>query len=171
METTLELHVEDEFAELIDAASLEAVVTATLQRHSSELGPEVELALLITCDETLQALNRDYRGIDAPTDVLSFAAQEALDTEPDLALPPELAAELDRRLGDIVIAYPYAARQAAQFGNSVAAELRLLAIHGTLHLLGYDHATPEEESAMWAEQEAILAPLGEAEIARRIYPE
>jgi probable rRNA maturation factor len=171
MEVSVELHIDDEFAELIDVASLEAVVAATLQRHSDELGPEVELTLLITSNEAVQALNRDYRGIDAPTDVLSFAAQEALDTEPDLALPPELAAELDRRLGDIVIAYSYAAQQATQFGNTVAAELRLLAVHGTLHLLGYDHATPEEEATMWAEQEAILAPLGEAEMARRVYPE
>jgi probable rRNA maturation factor len=171
MQVSVELDVDDEFTELVDKASLEAVVAATLQRHSGELGPEVELALLITSNETVQALNCDYRGIDAPTDVLSFAAQEALDTEPDLALPPELAAALDRRLGDIVIALPYAAQQAAQFGNTVAAELRLLAIHGTLHLLGYDHATPEEEAAMWAEQEAILAPLGEAAMARRVYPE
>jgi probable rRNA maturation factor len=86
-------------------------------------------------------------------------------------LPPELAAEMDRHLGDVVIAYPYAERQAQRFGNSLAAELRLLAIHGTLHLLGYDHATSDEEEAMWAEQEAILAPLGEANLARRTYGE
>jgi probable rRNA maturation factor len=86
-------------------------------------------------------------------------------------LPPELAEELDRHLGDVVIAYPYAERQAQQFGNSAAAELRLLAVHGTLHLLGYDHASPEEEEEMWAVQEAILAPLGEATLARRTYDE
>jgi probable rRNA maturation factor len=171
MENVIDLQIDDEFAGLVDAESLEAVVAATLHRHHTELGPVVEVSLVITRDEAVQALNRDYRGIDAPTDVLSFAAQEAREDEPALALPPELAAELDRRLGDIVIAYPYASRQAQQFGNSVAAELRLLAIHGTLHLLGYDHAVPEEEEAMWAEQEAILAPLGEAMMARRNYGE
>ena len=70
-----------------------------------------------------------------------------------------------------MIAYPYAARQAERFGNSVRAELRLLAVHGTLHLLGHDHATQAEEDAMWAIQEAILAPLGDAAVARRRYEE
>ena len=135
------------------------------------MGDAVEVALVITDDEAVQALNRDYRGIDAPTDVLSFAAQEDAAGEPDLDLPADLAAEIDRHLGDVIIAYPYAAHQAERFGNSVGAELRLLAIHGTLHLLGYDHATPEEEDAMWAEQEAILFPLGEASMARRNYEE
>ena len=135
------------------------------------MGNAVEVVLVITGDESVQALNRDYRGIDAPTDVLSFAAQEDGAGEPDLALPADLAAELERHLGDVIIAYPYAARQAERFGNSVGAELRLLAIHGTLHLLGYDHATPEEEEAMWAEQEAILSPLGEESMMRRNYEE
>jgi probable rRNA maturation factor len=167
----VDIQVDDEYAELVDVQSLVAVVTATLRQHPEDLNDEVEVALVVTSDEAVQALNRDYRGIDSPTDVLSFSAQEAAPAEPDLAFPAELAAELDRQLGDIVIAYPYASGQAQHFGNSVAAELRLLAIHGTLHLLGYDHATPEEEEAMWAEQEAILSPLGEASMARRTYAE
>ena len=72
-------------------------------------------------------------------------------------------------LGDIVIAYPYAARQAVRFGNSTAAEVRLLTVHGVLHLLGYDHATPAEEAAMWAIQEQVLAAFGDAALARRAY--
>ncbi len=165
------LQIDDAYAALVEGSGLQAVVAATLQRHSDELGDAAEVSLVITSDEAVQSLNRDFRGVDAPTDVLSFAAQESLDTEPHVVLPPELAAELDRHLGDVVIAYPYAEHQAQRFGNSVAAELRLLAIHGTLHLLGYDHATPDDEEAMWAEQEAILAPLGEANMARRTYPE
>src|SRR5512139_3189413 len=171
MDFLIDIQVDEEYAELVASQRLEAVVSAVLQRHQDELGDEVEVALVVTSDEAVQALNREYRGIDSPTDVLSFAAQEAAAAEPDLALPPELAAEMDRHLGDIVIAYPYASRQAQHFGNTVAAELRLLAIHGTLHLLGYDHATPEEEETMWAEQEAILAPLGEADMVRRVYEE
>ncbi len=171
MHMVIDLQVDEEFAPLVNVEDLRQGVAATLEQHAAELGDAVEIALLITGDDSIQELNRTYRGVDAPTDVLSFSAQEASEGEPDLALPPELAAEFDRRLGDIVIAYPYAQRQAQHFGNSVASELRLLAIHGTLHLLGYDHADPDEEEAMWAVQEAILSPLGDASIARRVYEE
>ena len=64
-------------------------------------------------------------------------------------------------LGDILIAFPYTVRQAARHGNAVDAELRLLAVHGTLHLLGYDHDTPEAEAVMWAIQEAMLGKFGD----------
>jgi probable rRNA maturation factor len=167
----IELQIDDEYVALVDGPGLEAVVSATLERHRGVLSDAAELTLVVTGDEAVQVLNREFRGINAPTDVLSFAAQESLESAPDLVLPPELAAEMDRHLGDVVIAYPYAERQAQQFGNSIAAELRLLAIHGTLHLLGFEHATPDEEEVMWAEQEAILAPLGEAGMARRAYTE
>ena len=63
-------------------------------------------------------------------------------------------------LGDIIIALPYAARQAAAAGHAAEAELQLLAVHGTLHLLGYDHASPEEKAAMWSAQTAVLTQLG-----------
>ena len=171
MELYVDVQVDEAFAGLVDVAPLQTVVEGTLRRHADELGDEVEVALRITDDAEIQMLNSAYRGIDAPTDVLSFAAHEVGADEPALDLPPDLAAELARHLGDIVISYPYAERQAAQFGNSLGAELRLLAIHGTLHLLGYDHAAPDEEAAMWAEQEAILTPYGDAAIARRTYPD
>ena len=170
MESFIDIQIDEPFESLVDAADLQAVVLATLRRHPEELGEEAAVTLYITGDAEVQALNRTYRGVDAPTDVLSFGAHEGED-DPVLNLPPELAAELDRHLGDIVISFPYAERQAQQFGNSTAAELRLLAIHGTLHLLGYDHAAPDEEAAMWAEQEAILTPYGDAAIARRNYPD
>ena len=171
MELLIDFQIDEAFERLVDAQDLETLVAATLQRHADELSEAVEITLRITDDAEMQALNHAYRGVDSSTDVLSFAAHEESEDEPALALPPELAAELERHLGDIVISYPYAERQARQFGNSVAAELRLLAIHGTLHLLGYDHAAPDEEEAMWAEQEAILAPYGDAAIARRNYPD
>jgi probable rRNA maturation factor len=171
MELLIDVQVDEAFSELVNTADLQEVMAATLRRHSEELGEVVEITLRITDDVEMQALNQAYRGVDAATDVLSFAAHETGADEPPLDLPAELAAELARHWGDIVIAYPYAARQAAQFGNSIPAELRLLAIHGTLHLLGYDHAAPDEEAAMWAEQEAILTPYGDAAIARRNYPD
>ena len=167
MSDTITIQVDEAFFELVDEANLTHVLAHLLQHLAR---PTAALTLVVTDDAAVQELNRDYRGVDAPTDVLSFAAQESAPSAPALAgLPPELAEELSNYLGDIIIAYPYAARQAAHYQNSVAAELRLLAVHGVLHLLGYDHATAEEEAAMWALQSAVLAPFGDAHLSQRTY--
>jgi probable rRNA maturation factor len=162
--------VDDEFAPLIDSAALISAIVETLRQAGVA---EAALALAIAGDEEVRQLNCEYLGIDAATDVLSFAAQsfpeqgpstraEGGETPPPhIVVPTELLAEVERHLGDIIIAYPYAARQAAQYGNSLLSELRMLAVHGTLHLLGYDHDTPEAEARMWAAQEAVLALYGD----------
>jgi len=165
---TVDVQVDEAFAEYVDAHDLAVVAAATLHHAGVD---RAALTVVVTDDDALQTLNRDYRRVDAPTDVLSFSAQEAADTDPQLVLPPELAAEMGQYLGDIVIAFPYAARQAAHFANSVAAELRLLTVHGVLHLLGYDHATAEDEAVMWGVQERVLTPFGDAAITRRTYDE
>ena len=165
----IDLQVDEAFALLVDSQNLTAVIEATLQREQQM---HAALTVVITSDEVVQQLNLDYRGVDAPTDVLSFANQdEPTEESPltQLALPLELMAEMAAYLGDIIIAYPYAAQQAAHYGNSIAAELRLLAVHGTLHLLGYDHATAEEEAAMWTIQRAVLAPFGDQALTERLY--
>lgn len=167
MSDTITVQVDEPFLDLVDEADLTNVLTQLLAHVAR---PTAALTLVVTDDESVQELNRDYRGVDAPTDVLSFAAQENAPSAPELAaLPPELAAEFAGYLGDVIIAYPYATRQAAYYQNSTAAELRLLAVHGVLHLLGYDHATPEEEATMWALQSTILAPFGDAHLSQRTY--
>jgi probable rRNA maturation factor len=108
------------------------------------------LTLLLTDDAQIQQLNRDFRGEDKPTDVLSFPAGATL---------PGMG-EAVAYLGDIAISAPYAQRQAQAAGHPLTAELQLLAIHGVLHLLGYDHGEPEEKADMWAAQTAVLAALG-----------
>lgn len=118
-------------------------------RHQGRPG---ELTLVITDDEGIQALNRDFLGVDAPTDVLSFSAQE--DGGPFVAAP-----DAGGYLGDVILSYPRAVEQARQQGHSTEQELNLLVVHGVLHLLGYDHAGAEEKAAMWAQQEAILELL------------
>ncbi|MHB8577217.1 MAG: rRNA maturation RNase YbeY, partial [Dehalococcoidia bacterium] len=109
------------------------------------------VSIVITDDETVRRLNRDYRGYDEPTDVLSFGLSElakpATDDEepaPEFVLPPDSGAEL----GEVIIAYPTAERQAAAHGRAVDHELAHLLIHGILHLLGFDHYEPEEEREM-----------------------
>lgn len=164
---TIAIEVDEAFAPFVNQDDLRIVIAHLL----AQVGlPAAELTLVVTDDTAVQTLNRDYRGVDAPTDVLSFATREEAADAPALAdLPPELAAELANYLGDVIIAYPYATRQAAHYQNSVAAELRLLAVHGVLHLLGYDHATPDEEAAMWTLQSTLLAPFGDAHLTHRTY--
>lgn len=160
------IEVDETLPDVIDAAAIRAAVAATL---AAQAAADAAVTVVLTTDEEVRALNAHYRGVDAPTDVLSFAARETTPDAPALALPAEVAAELDRYLGDLVIAYPYSARQAAQYGNSVTAELQLLAVHGTLHLLGYDHQDGATEAAMWAQQEQVLAQFGHGALARRVY--
>lgn len=117
---------------------------------SEDLADSHELTLVLADDDHLQQLNADFRGIDAPTDILSFEADP---------LPPEVQGDDPFYLGDILISIPYAARRAASEGHPLADELRLLVIHGTLHLLGYDHDTPENQAEMWAQQRHVLSLL------------
>jgi probable rRNA maturation factor len=159
---SIDVQVDDAFAEQVNADELAQIVAATLAARGVATAA---VTVVITDDEQVRQLNRDYRGVDASTDVLSFAAREGAAEH----LPDELAAEMAAYLGDILIAYPYCAAQAASFGGSVAAELRLMAVHGTLHLLGDDHDSAEAEAAMWAQQEAILAQFGDRGLSARRY--
>jgi len=106
------------------------------------------LSVIITDDEEMKKLNQTYRGINKTTDVLSFSGDF---TDPDLD---------SRYLGDVIISYPQAEEQALRRGHDVEAELQLLAAHGVLHLLGYDHDTPTAKEAMWQVQTQILEILG-----------
>jgi probable rRNA maturation factor len=160
------IEIDDELPDEIDAAAIRATVAATLTAQAVTVAT---VTVVLTTDDEVRTLNAQYRGVDAPTDILSFAARETQPDAPVLALPTEMAAELDRYLGDLVIAYPYSTRQAAHYGNSVTAELQLLAAHGTLHLLGYDHQDAAAEAAMWAQQEQVLAQFGHGALARRTY--
>lgn len=133
---------------------LEAVVQAAAEAALAvlQVGP-VELSLLLCDDAVMRPMNRDWRGLDAPTDVLSFAMDEG----EALALPPGMA----RPLGDLVISVETAARQARELGHDLPAELRVLVVHGLLHLLGHDHEDDlERAQAMRREEARVLSALG-----------
>ncbi|RMF45635.1 MAG: rRNA maturation RNase YbeY [Anaerolineae bacterium] len=116
-------------------------------RHQAQ-DDTLDLSIRVTDDAALQVLNRTYLGIDAPTDVLSFPSGEV---DPESGRP---------YLGDIAISYPRACQQANAGGHAPLHEMQLLTVHGVLHLLGYDHATPEEKESMWQAQAQILEALG-----------
>ncbi len=142
----IHLEISEGYDTLADAPLLERSALTALAHHYP--GDEAELTIVITGDEQMRQLNHDYRGIDSATDVLSFPA-DFIDPESDTPY-----------LGDVLISYPRAAVQAETAGHAVTAELQLLVVHGVLHLLGYDHATEEEKSQMWAAQAQALAQLG-----------
>ncbi|GIX07354.1 MAG: hypothetical protein KatS3mg115_1757 [Candidatus Poribacteria bacterium] len=124
---------------------VETAVLVVLEAEGEDLETS-EVGILITDDAQIRELNRRYRNVDAPTDVLAFAMREG----PDADLNPQL-------LGDLVLSVPTAARQAQEQGHSLAYELAFLAVHGTLHLLGYDHQTPQEAEQMEAREAELMA--------------
>lgn len=137
-----------------DAALLEYAARLTLDT-STPVGTgfvfalaSVDMSIVLTDDAQLHELNREYLGIDAPTDVLSFPASES---DPETGTP---------YLGDILISIPRAKQQAEAAGHSVEDEVQLLVVHGTLHLLGHDHATAQEKARMWQAQAEVMSSLG-----------
>lgn len=127
-------------------ALIRKVVEAALTRE----GAGGDVCVLVTDAEEIQRLNAGYRNIDRVTDVLTFPAWEG-----DAILCPP-----DGYLGDIAICFERAEEQAREYGHSLERELAFLAVHGALHLLGYDHLQPDEEKAMLARQDDILNELG-----------
>lgn len=123
---------------------LKTAVSHTLTHE--KVAPSSGLTLVLTDDDYLQQLNNSFRQIDAPTDILSFPADP-------------LSAQ-EGYLGDIIISVPYATRHALADGHSLEEELQLLAVHGTLHLLGYDDLEDEAKAEMWGVQTAVLHKLG-----------
>ncbi|HSG44259.1 MAG TPA: rRNA maturation RNase YbeY [Anaerolineales bacterium] len=143
------IHIESTFTFSKDL--IERAVNATFEHQSQSL--DSDLTIVLTDDAQMKDLNRDYLGIDAPTDVLSFPASESDGSEID----PETGS---RYMGDILISMPYAARSAEKAGHGLEAEVQLLVVHGVLHLLGHDHAEADEKSRMWKAQAEILESLG-----------
>ncbi len=156
----ISIRVDERYADDVDALDLARVIELALQAEGRSQG---ELTLVVTGDDEVQALNRQFLGEDHPTDVLSFPSAEAATdpARPVFVMAPDAEPEAAAYLGDVLIALPFARRQAAGLGRTLQAELRLLAVHGTLHLLGYDHAEPEEEAVMWARQDTILAQVAD----------
>ena len=141
------ISIQNEKAYPVVEADLIAAVEAVLAQHDATSS---QLTIVITDNDEVHALNKQYRQTDAPTDVLSFPADP---------LPDDLGDEAPY-IGDLVIAYPYASEQALRLGHPMRDTLMLLVAHGTLHLLGYDHDTTENRKAMWAQQAEALTKLG-----------
>jgi probable rRNA maturation factor len=145
------IHIESEIS--FPGDLLERAARTALEHEAQSL--DSELSIILTDDVRLHELNLNYLGVDAPTDVLSFPASET---------DPETGA---RYVGDILISIPRAETQAQAAGHALEAEVQLLVVHGVLHLVGHDHAEPEEKARMWKAQAEILERLGLGQIQIR----
>ncbi|NMC33338.1 MAG: rRNA maturation RNase YbeY [Veillonellaceae bacterium] len=155
----MEMEINREPEKLLLPLKTEETLQTVLQKTAEllKLADDTEISVLLVDNATIQELNRDYRGKDTPTDVLSFPQEEELDAE---AEPAVIGGPSTRMLGDIVISVEKAVAQATEYGHSVERELAFLAIHGLLHLLGHDHEKGEAaKKLMRAEEKRILAAL------------
>jgi len=147
------IHIDNQ-QDFLDSPLLERAAQYTLDMIPAlhaDLPPALSSAnmtIVLTDDRQLHELNHDFLDVDSPTDVLSFPS---LETDPETN---------ELYLGDILISIPRAKQQAESAGHTLEAEVQLLVVHGTLHLLGYDHASDEEKSVMWNEQAKVLERLG-----------
>jgi len=155
------IEIENELNEPLE--ELEEVVRSAVDcavRLELEDKP-AEVSILLTDDEGIQALNADFRGIDAPTDVLSFPANELSGPISEAFLNAGFMPEMQEGcliLGDIAISVPRARAQAEEYGHSLSREMAFLAAHGTLHLMGYDHISLEDDR-MRMRQRAVMEEL------------
>ena len=145
------------FVHRLSKAWLRKVTEQALDTQSE--GDPLSISLVIADDETVHSLNREYRDLDETTDVLAFPLWESRENESPGANGFFLPAEETTPMGEIVISYPQAARQAREGKRLIRAEMALLIVHGVLHLLGYDHADAQQESHMWARQDEVLAKV------------
>jgi probable rRNA maturation factor len=151
MSGEIEISVEEEFQGAVDQGWVRRIAQTVLEAEG--VAHPYEVSLVFTDSETVQQLNRDYRGIDEPTDVLAFyMLPQKEEADDSFALPPDGVT----RLGEVIISYPQTVEQAREQGHSPERELALLIIHGILHLLGYDHEEPGEEAEMRKREKELL---------------
>lgn len=145
----------DETNEVSEAAIMlvDNILQFAAEAESIEEGSELSVSFVDNA--RIQEINKDFRKKDAATDVISFAMEEM--GEDELAI---VGADMPRVLGDIIISIERTKEQAAEYGHSFDRELGFLALHGFLHLLGYDHMTKEDETVMFTKQKDILAAYG-----------
>ncbi|HEL2422662.1 TPA: rRNA maturation RNase YbeY [Streptococcus suis] len=160
------------YIEMIDetgqvSAQMQEQITELLQFAAEKIGKQnKEMAVTFVDNKRVHEVNLEYRGIDRPTDVVSLEYKPELEIvfdEEDLLDNPELAEmmeDFDAYIGELYISIDKAREQAEDYGHSYEREMGFLAVHGFLHINGYDHYTPEEEAEMFGLQEEILTAYG-----------
>lgn len=162
---TMYIEMNDETGQV--SAQMQEQITDLLQFAAEKIGKQnKEMAVTFVDNARVHEVNLEYRGIDRPTDVVSLEykpEQEIVFDEEDLLDNPELAEmmeDFDAYIGELFISIDKAREQAEDYGHSFDREMGFLAVHGFLHINGYDHYTPEEEAEMFGLQEEILTAYG-----------
>ncbi len=150
MQEGVSISVSEEFQSVVDEEHIKKLAHFVLDAEG--VAPPYQVGLVFTDSDTVRELNREYRGLDEPTDVLAFYMLPQTDTDQFFASPPDGVS----RLGEVIISYPKAEEQAREQGHSTERELSLLVVHGLLHLLNYDHEDPDEEAEMRAKERQHL---------------
>jgi probable rRNA maturation factor len=145
----------DETNSLVDTEIIQIENILAFAARKLEVESGSELSITFVTNERIQEINHDYRQKDKPTDVISFAMEELGEGEIEI-----VGVQQPRILGDILISIPKAREQADEYGHSFMRELSFLAVHGFLHLLGYDHETEAEEKEMFSLQRELLDEYG-----------
>ncbi|MFD1781252.1 rRNA maturation RNase YbeY [Fredinandcohnia salidurans] len=151
----LEIDFNDEIGEVKEEECTLVQELLFLAADKEGVSEGTEVSVTFVDNERIREINREYRDKDQPTDVISFAMEEM--GEGELAIIGE---DIPKVLGDIIISIPRTKEQAEDYGHSFARELGFLAVHGFLHLLGYDHMTKEDEEKMFSRQKEILEAYG-----------
>lgn len=151
------LHIDflDETNEIEEKAIAEIEKLVNFAAEMENVQPGSELSVTFVTNERIQEINREYRNKDSATDVISFAMEELGEGEIEMK-----GVEMPRILGDIIISIAKAEEQAKEYGHSFMRELGFLAVHGFLHLLGYDHMNESDEKIMFTRQKEILDEFG-----------
>jgi probable rRNA maturation factor len=152
----LEIDMMDETTEISEEQWMGIEQLLQFAAKMEEITTGAELSVTFVDNEKIKEINRDYRNKDQATDVISFAMEEMGEGEMEIIYEEDAP----RMLGDIIISVPKAMEQAEEYGHSLKRELGFLALHGLLHLLGYDHETEADEKEMFDKQKEILDAYG-----------
>ena len=156
----MDIAMNDETNRLSEQQQAEVTKLLNFAADFLEIAPDTEMSVTFMDDAAIHVINREYRHIDRPTDVISFALEEDGDDDPEIIFADDQEMDLPRNLGDIMISLDRTQSQAEEYGHSFERELGFLALHGFLHINGYDHMTPEDEKEMFGLQKEILGAYG-----------
>ena len=154
----IDIQVSPMFSKSIAKSWIDKVMKQVIEKEYGS--KNIELGIVITDDEVMKSLNMKFMGYDETTDVLAFPMEDTLNSEQQGDIQFPAISGQNFQMGEILISYPQAKKQAFYAKTTIKGEILLLLVHGFLHLIGYDHAYPIDKENMWKKQDEIIATIG-----------